>query len=161
MRHEPYPPSYTEEFKRNTVRLVETSGKSKTQIVRDLAISDSALYRWLKECVQDSRNRAEQVTREALALVVRLRARFWATLSLSTRAGPIAAKGDPERAACLLGACEALLEELGVSQQKGDRIETDHYIAAVRAQLDEATFAAAWDRGRAMSPEEAIDLALQ
>jgi transposase len=41
--------SYTEEFKRDAVRLVETSGKSKTQIARDLGISDSALYRWLKE----------------------------------------------------------------------------------------------------------------
>jgi transposase len=43
------PPSYTEEFKRDAVRLVETSGQSKTQIARDLGISDSALYRWLKE----------------------------------------------------------------------------------------------------------------
>jgi transposase-like protein len=42
-------PRYTEEFKRDAVRLVETSGKSKTQIARDLGISDSALYRWLKE----------------------------------------------------------------------------------------------------------------
>jgi transposase len=41
--------SYTEEFKQDAVRLVETSGKSKTQIARDLGISDSALYRWLKE----------------------------------------------------------------------------------------------------------------
>lgn len=39
------PPSYTEEFKRDAVRLVETNGKSKTQIARDLEISDSALYR--------------------------------------------------------------------------------------------------------------------
>jgi predicted ATPase/DNA-binding CsgD family transcriptional regulator len=106
-------------------------------------------------------DRAEQYTREAFALVVRLRAWFWATLSLSTLAGPIAAKGNPERAACLLGAGEALLEELGVSQQKGDQMETDRYIAAVRAQLDPTTFASAWARGRAMSLEEAIDLALQ
>lgn len=43
------PPSYTEEFKRDAVRLVETSGKAKTQVARELGISDSALYRWLKE----------------------------------------------------------------------------------------------------------------
>ena len=42
-------PRYTEEFKRDAVRLVEMSGKPKTQIARDLGISDSALYRWLKE----------------------------------------------------------------------------------------------------------------
>jgi transposase len=44
---------YTEEFKRDAVRLVETSGKPKTQIARDLGISDSALYRWLKEYGSD------------------------------------------------------------------------------------------------------------
>ena len=42
-------PRYTEEFKRDAVRLIETSGKAKTQIARDLGVSDSALYRWLKE----------------------------------------------------------------------------------------------------------------
>lgn len=47
-------PSYTEEFKRDAVRLVETSGKPKTQIARELGISDSALYRWLKEYGQRS-----------------------------------------------------------------------------------------------------------
>jgi len=41
--------TYTEEFKQDAVRLVETSGKPKTQVARDLGISESALYRWLKE----------------------------------------------------------------------------------------------------------------
>jgi transposase len=47
------PSKYTEEFRRDAVRLVETSGRPKTQIARDLGISDSALYRWLKEYGQD------------------------------------------------------------------------------------------------------------
>jgi transposase len=42
-------PRYAEEFKRDAVRLVEMSGKPKTQIARELGISDSALYRWLKK----------------------------------------------------------------------------------------------------------------
>ncbi len=103
---------------------------------------------------------SEQCAREAFVSYIKLRAWFWVTLCLPTMAGPIAAKGDPERAACLLGAGEALLDELGVSQQKGDQIEIDRYIAAVRAKLDEATFAAAWERGRSMTLEQAIDLAL-
>jgi transposase len=41
--------TYSEEFKQDAVRLVETSGKPKTQVTRDLGISESALYRWLKE----------------------------------------------------------------------------------------------------------------
>jgi len=40
--------TYTEEFKRDAVRLVETSGKPKTQVARDLGVSESALYRWIK-----------------------------------------------------------------------------------------------------------------
>lgn len=39
---------YTEAFKQDAVRLVETSGKPKTQVARELGISESALYRWLQ-----------------------------------------------------------------------------------------------------------------
>ena len=42
-------PTYTKEFKQQAVKLFETSGKTKTQIARDLGISDSALNKWCKE----------------------------------------------------------------------------------------------------------------
>jgi transposase len=38
--------SYTEEFKQEAVRLMETSGKPITQLARDLGINDNNLYRW-------------------------------------------------------------------------------------------------------------------
>ena len=38
--------SYTEEFKREAVRLMETSGKPIAEIARDLGINDNNLYRW-------------------------------------------------------------------------------------------------------------------
>lgn len=38
--------SYTEEFKREAVRLMETSGKAIAEIARDLGINDNNLYRW-------------------------------------------------------------------------------------------------------------------
>lgn len=40
---------FTQEFKREAVQLAETSGKSMTQIARDLGISDSALHAWRKQ----------------------------------------------------------------------------------------------------------------
>lgn len=40
---------YTKEFKQEAVRLVETSGKSITQIARELGISESAIHHWRKE----------------------------------------------------------------------------------------------------------------
>ena len=41
-------PSYTKEFKQEAVHLVESSKKSKSEIARDLGISDSALSKWCK-----------------------------------------------------------------------------------------------------------------
>ncbi|MFL5590445.1 MAG: transposase [Ktedonobacteraceae bacterium] len=41
-------PSYTKECKQDAVRLVENSKKSKSEIARDLGISDSALSKWCK-----------------------------------------------------------------------------------------------------------------
>ena len=38
--------TYTEEFKREAVRLMETSGQSVAQIARDLGVNDSVLHRW-------------------------------------------------------------------------------------------------------------------
>jgi transposase len=37
---------YSEEFKRETVRLLESSGKTVAQLARELGISDNNLYRW-------------------------------------------------------------------------------------------------------------------
>jgi|SRR5579859_4382384 len=37
---------YTEEFRREAVRLMESSGKAIAQIARDLDVNDSILYRW-------------------------------------------------------------------------------------------------------------------
>ena len=38
--------NYTEEFKREAVRLMETSGQPVAQLARDLGINDNNLYRW-------------------------------------------------------------------------------------------------------------------
>ena len=72
----------------------------------------------------------------------------------------VAVKGDVVRAAQLLGAGEALPEAMGVGPQPADQFAVDRYVAAVREQLDEATFEAARAAGRAMSLEEAVAYAL-
>jgi transposase len=43
---------YSKEFKEEAVRLVETSGKSITQIARELGISDSTIHNWRKELAE-------------------------------------------------------------------------------------------------------------
>jgi transposase len=40
--------TFTKEFKLEAVRLVQTSGKSMSQVARDLGIADSTLHHWCK-----------------------------------------------------------------------------------------------------------------
>ena len=74
-----------------------------------------------------------------------------------------AAAGTPaeaKRAAQLLGAAEALLETTGIRLTGVDQDAYDDCAAAVRARLDDATFAALLEQGRAMTLEQAITYAL-
>jgi non-specific serine/threonine protein kinase len=80
---------------------------------------------------------------------------------LAYLAGSIGAAGQPQRAARLLGAWEAALERMGAFPQPADKPEFDRIIANVRAQLDEATFEAAWAEGRKMTLEQAVAEALE
>jgi transposase len=44
--------TFTHEFKTEAVRLAQTSGKSLTQVARDLGIADSTLHHWCKQLSQ-------------------------------------------------------------------------------------------------------------
>jgi transposase len=44
--------TYTPEFKREAVRLAQTSGKPITHIDRDLLISDTSIHQWRKELTE-------------------------------------------------------------------------------------------------------------
>jgi transposase len=44
--------TYTQEFKREAVRLVQTSGKSMAQVAREWDISDSSIHQWRKELAE-------------------------------------------------------------------------------------------------------------
>ena len=44
--------TYTAEFKREAVHLAQTSGKSITQVARELGISDTSIHQWRKELAE-------------------------------------------------------------------------------------------------------------
>jgi transposase len=44
--------TYTQECKREAVRLVQSSGKSIAQVARELGISDSSIHQWRKELAE-------------------------------------------------------------------------------------------------------------
>jgi predicted ATPase/DNA-binding CsgD family transcriptional regulator len=77
---------------------------------------------------------------------------------LATVAG---AEGRMVRAARLWGAAEALLEKIeAVYTYVPDRSINRSQVAA-RSQIDEAAWGAAWAEGRTMTPEQAIEYALE
>ena len=75
-------------------------------------------------------------------------------------AGLAATQGQPKKAARLWGAVETLEGSGTEALYPIERSRYDRYMAATRAQLDEATFAAAWEAGRALTLEQAIEEAL-
>ena len=64
------------------------------------------------------------------------------------------------RAARLFGAAETLRRAIGAALSPGARVDYDRDVAAVRAQLDEETFAMEWAEGQALTMEQAIEYAL-
>ena len=44
--------TYSAEFKREAVQLAQTSGKSITQVARELGISDTSIHQWRKELAE-------------------------------------------------------------------------------------------------------------
>jgi transposase len=64
---------YSEEFKRETVRLMESSDKSIAEIARDLGINDNNLYRWRSLYGNPSESRANGSVSEMEAELKRLR----------------------------------------------------------------------------------------
>ncbi|EPH39734.1 hypothetical protein STRAU_7213 [Streptomyces aurantiacus JA 4570] len=77
-------------------------------------------------------------------------------LALEGMAGARALTGRPESAAVLLGAAHTARQSVRMPLPPAERGDVDRVTAAVRGRLDEATYAAAYRRGRALTPEEAM-----
>lgn len=110
---------------------------------------------------QGDYEQAEQYAMKGLRLLQELNLKYHITIVLAMLAGPVAAQGQAERAARLLGASEAIFEGMSVNLQPADRVEIDGYIAIVRRQLDPDQFQQTWAEGRNMTFEEAIRYALE
>jgi predicted ATPase len=80
---------------------------------------------------------------------------------LAGLAGAAAVNEEPERAAWLWGAAEALRQSIGAREAPASHATRERLMATAREQLGETDFAAAWAEGQTMTPEQAIELALR
>jgi predicted ATPase/DNA-binding CsgD family transcriptional regulator len=108
-------------------------------------------------------DQTEAVARKGLESVRELGDRPGTSFALLVEAALAGVRNEPARAARLWGAAEALREAIGLSMGHQDRVDYDYEgrVAAARSQLDDAAWEEAWTGGRAMSPEQAVEYALQ
>jgi non-specific serine/threonine protein kinase len=105
--------------------------------------------------------RAHQLFRDALTMQRDGEIWYWLPWSFENFALHASATNDFARAARLFGAAEALRETRGARLPPIDRDEYAPHLANLRAQLDAAQLRAAWDVGRALSIEQALEYALE
>jgi hypothetical protein len=68
--------------------------------------------------------------------------------------------GNPQLAARLIARAVAVFHEIGLSLETWMTREVEDATAAVRAQLDDDSFDAAWEEGAKLTLDEAVALAL-
>lgn len=97
---------------------------------------------------------------ESLALARELKNTWGLAACLEGLAGLSEAMGQPERAARLFGIASALRAPIHVPPLPVDRAGYERTVARVRATLEEDIFNTAWEEGRRMTLEQAVEYAL-
>ena len=110
--------------------------------------------------MSDDYEEAAGFLEKGLALIREVGDWEWVAYALESFAVLAGAKGQGERAARLWGAAEALRKSIGAPLPPKNRTDYGRSVAAVRSQLGEAQWEAAFAQGLAMSAEEAAEYAL-
>ncbi len=87
------------------------------------------------------------MAKKAIQLFYEMNIDFGVLTTTSMLAGAVLLTGRAERAACLLGASQANLDEMGARSQPSDKFEIDQFIQETSRALGEAAFQAEWARG--------------
>jgi predicted ATPase/class 3 adenylate cyclase/predicted negative regulator of RcsB-dependent stress response len=103
---------------------------------------------------------AAAMLREAIGIEHDLGAVLELAISLGRLASVLALAGTADKAARLVSSSEALAENLGAGVPWWARKRNEETLATIRTQLDEPAAAEALARGRALTVDEAVSLAL-
>ena len=103
---------------------------------------------------------ARALHEECLTILRQLRDQQGITETLEGMAAVAAALNQMSQAAQLWGAASSLRETIGCPLPPGGQEEMDKLVASGRLTLGEYAFTAAWDAGRALSWEQAVEYAL-
>ncbi len=105
-----------------------------------------------------------QAAKEAYIRIIRIFLNYGhmaAVANLLESYGFIAlAEEEPERAARLLGAADAQRGQIQIPMRNYEQMEYDQAVAALREQLDPAAFKTAWESGRRLDVDQAVNYAV-
>jgi ATP/maltotriose-dependent transcriptional regulator MalT len=104
---------------------------------------------------------ARDLYEEALMLLKDVEDKWWTAWCLEGMAEVAASGAQPTRATILFGAAAGLREAIGAPRPPAFLAYYERDLSTARGQLDQATFEDAWAKGAAMSPEAAIEYALE
>ncbi len=107
-----------------------------------------------------SATRAHQELQESLVLFREVEALYFIPYLLDSFSFLLSALGSAQRAARLFGATQALRDKFGTPLPPVHHKEHESYLTSTRTQLDDATFNVAWNAGRVMTLDQAIEFAL-
>jgi len=112
-------------------------------------------------CSLGNYERGVALLKESLTLFSEMGDKLSILRCVNSLAGIACRQMFPERAARMFGAADGLRETIGAALPLADQLELDRDVAAVRSQMGKEAFAAAWDDGRAMTLEQAIEYSLK
>lgn len=101
---------------------------------------------------------AEERLKESLGMFIKLGNQRGMAECLASLAGLWSESGRVLPAAKLLGAAQALLDETGANWWPADRVEVESSLEQLRKHLKPAQFEEAWEVGKKMSLESAINM---
>jgi non-specific serine/threonine protein kinase len=104
--------------------------------------------------------KAGSIFRQSLRLKVALADKEGIAWNLEGLASVAGEEADPERAARLFGAADALRRSIGIPLAPADLPLHERSLALARSQVDPQAWHARWSEGAAMDPEQSIAFAL-
>jgi predicted ATPase len=108
---------------------------------------------------EDRFEEAATLMKESLGILRDVGDLLMSVAAVCRTARVLALDGRLRPAALILSSAAVLLDEIGARPPWLTRI-TDQALSTIRAQLDEAAFADAWEQGRTLTPDEVVALAL-
>jgi predicted ATPase/class 3 adenylate cyclase len=105
-------------------------------------------------------DQAEQIYRGTILEFQKIGHRAAVANQLESLAFISHAHGNCECAVQLLGAAEALRENINIAMSQYERSEYDNQVSELRSSMDEKVFSNLWSEGRRMTMDQAVQLAL-